>query len=473
MLGGDLGEAQRLGLTDGLPVDGEARGQAHALIVPRRLRVPLLAGEVDPEGGGDQGGRELQPGRALDLLRKLAADRIGYVDLAALEHGKPRRLLGDDPEDQPLDVRRLAPVALVRLEHHLHAGVEGHELVGPGADGGLLEPVLADLLHVGFRHDPGGAGRRRRKERHEVGPGLAQLDADPQRVDDLDARNLLLEELGRGAAIALEGELDVLGGHRLAVVEDDVAAQGELVGEPVRRHRPGLGQRWRRGIAGHGLQQRIVQRIEHQHAGDDAGMLAGIEPGRCDRNVHRPGHLAFGSAGRPRGRRRQEESQGEHDDGGADPGRISHGILLGKVAAISPRPFQSVNRLSASARDAGKQGGRAIGHRLRFIASSKCTSLRPMSESLKLGIAGLGTVGTGLLQLLREHGPRLAQSLGRPIEVAGVSARTRDKKRGVPLEGLKWFDAPEESGRGPWDRRIRRADRRRRRRAQGARWRRR
>ena len=66
-----------------------------------------------------------------------------------------------------------------------------------------------------------------------------------------------------------------------------------------------------------------------------------------------------------------------------------------------------------------------------------------MSESLKLGIAGLGTVGTGLLQLLREHGPRLAQSLGRQIEVAGVSARTRDKKRGVSLEGLRWFDTAE------------------------------
>ena len=66
-----------------------------------------------------------------------------------------------------------------------------------------------------------------------------------------------------------------------------------------------------------------------------------------------------------------------------------------------------------------------------------------MSKPLKLGIAGLGTVGTGLLQLLAEHGPRLAQSLGRTIEVAGVSARTRGKKRGVALEGLKWFDEPE------------------------------
>ena len=63
-----------------------------------------------------------------------------------------------------------------------------------------------------------------------------------------------------------------------------------------------------------------------------------------------------------------------------------------------------------------------------------------MNQPLKLGIAGLGTVGTGLLQLLGEHGPRLARNIGRNIEVVGVSARTRSKKRGVALEGLAWFD---------------------------------
>jgi homoserine dehydrogenase len=65
-----------------------------------------------------------------------------------------------------------------------------------------------------------------------------------------------------------------------------------------------------------------------------------------------------------------------------------------------------------------------------------------MNQPLKLGIAGLGTVGTGLLQLLAQHGPRLAQSVGRNIEIVGVSARSRSKKRGASLEGIKWFDDP-------------------------------
>jgi homoserine dehydrogenase len=72
-----------------------------------------------------------------------------------------------------------------------------------------------------------------------------------------------------------------------------------------------------------------------------------------------------------------------------------------------------------------------------------------MNKPLKLGIAGLGTVGSGLLQLLAEHGPRLAQSLGRTIEVVGVSARSRSKKRSVPLEGLEWFEAPEALAAAP------------------------
>src|SRR5947208_3094729 len=66
-----------------------------------------------------------------------------------------------------------------------------------------------------------------------------------------------------------------------------------------------------------------------------------------------------------------------------------------------------------------------------------------MGESLKLGLAGVGTVGIGLLELLAEHGPRLAQSVDRGIEIAGVSARTRGKKRAVSIKNFKWFDEPE------------------------------
>ncbi len=63
-----------------------------------------------------------------------------------------------------------------------------------------------------------------------------------------------------------------------------------------------------------------------------------------------------------------------------------------------------------------------------------------MKEPLTLGIAGLGTVGGGLLQLLEAHGERLTQMLGRKIEVAGISARMRNKTRSFHLGGVRWFD---------------------------------
>jgi homoserine dehydrogenase len=60
-----------------------------------------------------------------------------------------------------------------------------------------------------------------------------------------------------------------------------------------------------------------------------------------------------------------------------------------------------------------------------------------------LGVAGLGTVGAGLLNLLSEHGERLTQMLGRSIVVEGVSARSRTKKRSVSLDDVKWFGEAE------------------------------
>ncbi|HRK18875.1 MAG TPA: homoserine dehydrogenase [Hyphomicrobiaceae bacterium] len=65
-----------------------------------------------------------------------------------------------------------------------------------------------------------------------------------------------------------------------------------------------------------------------------------------------------------------------------------------------------------------------------------------MKAPLKLGIAGLGTVGAGLLQLLNVHNARVADHLGRPIKVVAVSARSKGKERGVSLRDIRWVDDP-------------------------------
>jgi homoserine dehydrogenase len=65
-----------------------------------------------------------------------------------------------------------------------------------------------------------------------------------------------------------------------------------------------------------------------------------------------------------------------------------------------------------------------------------------VTRPLRVGIAGLGTVGGGLLRLLAAHGSDLAARIGREVEIAGVSARHRDRDRGVDISGLAWFDDP-------------------------------
>ena len=65
-----------------------------------------------------------------------------------------------------------------------------------------------------------------------------------------------------------------------------------------------------------------------------------------------------------------------------------------------------------------------------------------MTTPLRLGIAGLGTVGTGVVKIVRQKANLLAARSGRPIEIVAVSARTRDKDRGVSLADYAWEDDP-------------------------------
>ncbi len=63
-----------------------------------------------------------------------------------------------------------------------------------------------------------------------------------------------------------------------------------------------------------------------------------------------------------------------------------------------------------------------------------------MTPPLRIGVAGLGTVGVGTMRLLLEHGDLLAQRCGRRLEVVAVSARDRNRDRGVDLGAMRWLD---------------------------------
>lgn len=72
-----------------------------------------------------------------------------------------------------------------------------------------------------------------------------------------------------------------------------------------------------------------------------------------------------------------------------------------------------------------------------------------MKQPLIIGIAGLGTVGSGLLSLLDAHGERLSRTIGRAIRIGGVSARTKAKYRGSSIADIAWFDDPVDLARAP------------------------
>ena len=55
-------------------------------------------------------------------------------------------------------------------------------------------------------------------------------------------------------------------------------------------------------------------------------------------------------------------------------------------------------------------------------------------------MAGLGTVGAGTIKLLADQADLLKIRSGKEIRVTAVSARDRNKDRGVNLSGLAWHD---------------------------------
>ncbi len=61
---------------------------------------------------------------------------------------------------------------------------------------------------------------------------------------------------------------------------------------------------------------------------------------------------------------------------------------------------------------------------------------------LRVGIAGLGTVGAALVDMLDKGADDLLRKHGRKIEVVSVCARSRSRDRGTDINAYKWFDDP-------------------------------
>src|SRR3954447_8769245 len=72
-----------------------------------------------------------------------------------------------------------------------------------------------------------------------------------------------------------------------------------------------------------------------------------------------------------------------------------------------------------------------------------------MATPLKVGLAGLGTVGASVVRLIEQQRAALTLRCGRPIEIVAVTARSKSKKRGVDLKKVRWVKDPIALARDP------------------------
>ncbi len=63
-----------------------------------------------------------------------------------------------------------------------------------------------------------------------------------------------------------------------------------------------------------------------------------------------------------------------------------------------------------------------------------------MTQTLRIALAGIGTVGVGVVKLLDLNRDLITRRAGRPIEIVAVSSRDRGRDRGVDLTGFDWID---------------------------------
>jgi homoserine dehydrogenase len=72
-----------------------------------------------------------------------------------------------------------------------------------------------------------------------------------------------------------------------------------------------------------------------------------------------------------------------------------------------------------------------------------------MAQPLRVGVAGLGTVGAALVAQVAQQREELTARCGRRIEIAAVCARSKAKERGINLKKMEWFSDPVALARAP------------------------
>src|SRR6185312_13151186 len=97
-------------------------------------------------------------------------------------------------------------------------------------------------------------------------------------------------------------------------------------------------------------------------------------------------------------------------------------------------------------RDGARRRGRHRGRSRRDLPGALTRQLPRRKDGmiakppLRLAIAGLGTVGAGVVGLLQRNAELLALRGGRRLVLGAVSARDRRRDRGTDLSAVRWFN---------------------------------
>ena len=63
-------------------------------------------------------------------------------------------------------------------------------------------------------------------------------------------------------------------------------------------------------------------------------------------------------------------------------------------------------------------------------------------NNLKISIAGLGTVGSSLIELIESNRDKIQNRINKKIIISGICAKNKNKKRKFSIDKYQWFDDP-------------------------------
>ncbi|MGI9312300.1 MAG: homoserine dehydrogenase [Alphaproteobacteria bacterium] len=63
-------------------------------------------------------------------------------------------------------------------------------------------------------------------------------------------------------------------------------------------------------------------------------------------------------------------------------------------------------------------------------------------KTLKIGIVGLGSVGQGVIKILQDNSELIKKKTNTDIQIIGICAKDKNKKRDIVIHKYKWFDNP-------------------------------